>query len=102
MTAWARKRLEKEEKAAKEAAARLAAEGGPINVSSANSALSKANNNYDGIFDSGIRDEYNSPVVPKSAFHIRNRMLSKMGAKVSMTMAWTSIIMISEVSLFFF
>ncbi len=35
------------------------------------------------IFESGASYNYTSPFKPNSAFHIRNRLLSKMGAPVS-------------------
>lgn len=70
MTAWTRAKLEKEKE-------QNTSPSSPINVTPAkDSAVSS------GIFDSGIRENYNSPVVPSTAFHIRNRMLSKMGAKM--------------------
>lgn len=72
MTAWTRAKREKEEKAEKDASP-----GSPIN-----SVPSKDATASSGIFDSGIREDYSSPVMPSTAFHIRNRMLSKMGAKV--------------------
>ncbi len=66
-SAWSRRKLEKE----KEEAQKLKeAEKQPI---------------FDaGPADTGVhgRIQYTSPITPNSAFHIRNRMLSKLGAKV--------------------
>lgn len=74
MAAWTRKRLEekeeKEKEKAKESAAALSAS---INVHA---------KGHD-IFDSGEKLPYTSPITPNTAFNIRNRMLSKLGAKVS-------------------
>ena len=76
MTAWARAKLEKAEK--EEDGLPTIPETPIINV-----GVPSRDSTSSGIFDSGIREDYSSPVVPRTAFHIRNRMLSKMGAKVS-------------------
>ncbi len=75
MSAWSRAKLEKQEKAEEEAAKAAAA------INTKVGGLPKDPNTGSGIFDSGIKS-YSSPITPSSAFHIRNRMLSKMGTKV--------------------
>ena len=71
MAAWTRNKLQKEEdnkkKQEKEAA---------VNVSSSLPGRD--------VFEAGTSSSYSSPITPSSAFHIRNRLLSKMGAPVCM------------------
>ena len=65
MFAWERRRLEKQEEEAAKVKVQV-----PVQRSQ-------------DIFESGLPKPYASPVVPSSAFHIRNRLLSKMGTKVT-------------------
>ena len=86
MTAWTRAKLEKQEKLEKEATESTTSTSKTINAP-APGKVSLAGAKVGDIFDSGIntRETYSSPVTPNSAFQIRNRMLSKMGAKVGVS-----------------
>ena len=79
MAAWTRKKLDKQEEEEKKQRAK-SPERGEINTKPV--AKGKMGNKGD-IFDSGVEGgRYTSPIAPNSAFQIRNRMLSRMGAKV--------------------
>ena len=69
-SAWARKRIQQEEDAQKQ---------------KEKEAASSVSSNVAGkdVFESGGSYSYTSPFRPNSAFHIRNRLLSKMGTTVS-------------------
>ena len=71
MSAWARKKIQDEEDAKKKQEKEAA-----NNVSS--NVVGK------DVFESGASYSYTSPFKPNSAFHIRNRLLSKMGTTVSL------------------
>jgi len=72
MSAWGRRRLEKEKAAAKKDDE---AEKVPVLGDVSPSGIG---------YSTGIKGkvQYTSPIMPNSAFHIRNRMLSKLGAQV--------------------
>ncbi len=76
MSAWGRAKLEKEKKARESVSP---SPSSPINVPKKDTSGGRID-----VFHSGTKDSYvTPPIPPSSAFHIRNRMLSKMGAKVN-------------------
>lgn len=77
MTAWTRNRLQNEEDEKKKLEEAAGASG------------SRADRD---IFESGTTHSYSSPFTPKTAFQIRNRLLSKMGTPVRL--GWVIVTMV--------
>ena len=77
MSAWARKKKENKEKEdQKKYEESVASEKLPIYAT-------KGATYSEVTVEGGLKvKSYTSPITPNTAFHIRNRMMSKMGAKV--------------------
>ena len=80
LSAWARKKIEEDEALRKEGE-------DPLPRKLPHSGITTSNVTYSEVTIRGGVKSYTSPIAPSSAFHIRNRMMSKMGAKVQPNVA---------------
>ena len=76
MSSWGKRRLEKEKEEAKKDKAEEKKEKIPIVGEGCSGGTTYLEVSRQG------KIQYTSPITPNSALHIRNRMLSKLGAKV--------------------